>query len=173
MQPESKDTCSRRNNIRAWDPEDVKLTYRIHGESPNETTRTDQAKSTMAKRSLRVNDEAGRNTTLVKTQSKSNHQAGHRPMQVKRKAKASGKMRPKEVQRWDESKWKNEIKQAKLTKISQKISEVEDLQNPETKAAEICVGQQWDVPKRITKRLPKFRSLPNNCGKQQLIWVRS
>jgi len=37
---------------------------------------------------------------------------------------------------------------------NQKTSEVEDHQNPETKAAERRVGQQRDVPKRITKSPP-------------------
>jgi len=55
-------------------------------------------------------------------------------------------------------------KQAKLTKTSQKTSEVEDLQNPETKAAERRVGQQRDVPKRITKS-PPGGSLPRHTEK--------
>jgi len=85
--------------------------------------RTDRAKSEKAKRSRRVN------AKQVETRSKSNHEAGQ-------------KERPKQLQKWDESKWKNETKQAKSTKTSQKTSEVEDLRNPETKAAKSRVGQQ-------------------------------
>jgi len=107
---------------------------------PEETTRTGQAKSTMAKRSLRVNDEASRNTKLVKTRSKSKHEAGQKE-RPKRKAKASGKRRQ-----------------------NRKTSEVEDHRNPETKAAERRVGQQRDVPKRITKG-PPGGSLPRHTEK--------
>ena len=67
---------------------------------PEDTTRADQAKFTMAKRSLRVNDEASRNTKLVETGSRSKNQAGQWPKRVKRKAKASGKIRREQVQKW-------------------------------------------------------------------------
>jgi len=70
------------------------------------------------------------------------------------------------MQKWDESKWKNETKQAKSTKTSQKASEVEDLHNPETKAAERRIGQQ-----RSPKVYWKFISLPNHGGNQQPNWV--
>jgi len=79
----------------------------------------------------KLKHEASRNTKQVEPRSRS-----------KRKAKASGKMRRKQVQKSHESRWKNETKQAKSTKTSQKTSEVEDLRNPETKAAERRVGQQ-------------------------------
>jgi len=83
----------------------------------SETTKTDQVKSTMAKRSLRVNDEASQNTKLVKTPSKSKQQASQNTKQVnnqsdlKRQAKVIGK--------WDESQGKNETKQVKRDKGSQ------------------------------------------------------
>jgi hypothetical protein len=77
----------------------------------------------------------------LKTRSKSKHAAGQQE-------------RPKQVDKRDESMCKNETKAS--GKPNQKTREVEDLRNPETKAAE---------------SLPKFISLPNYDGNQQLICV--
>ena len=95
--------------------------------------------------------EASRNTKQVETRSRATRQA-----------KASVKMRQKQKEKRDKSKWKNDTKQAKSTKTSQKTSEVEDLRSPETKAAERHVGQQ-----RTPKVYWKFISLPNHDCNQQ------
>ena len=91
--------------------------------------------------------------------------------------KASQKVRPNYVEKWDKSKCRNEtkasgkIRRSTSTKTSQKTIEVEDLRSRETKAAKRRVGQQRDLPKKITKNLPKFISLPNHNGNQHPIWV--
>ena len=79
------------------------------------------------------------NTQLVKAQSKSKYQACQLPSESTSKDKVSGKMRREQVQKWDKANGK--ISQSKMTKFTEKISEVNDLWSPEMKDAERCVGQ--------------------------------
>jgi len=112
--------------------------------------------------------------------SKSKHQASRHTNQVKTQsrsmAEASQNGRPKQLEKWDESKWKKQTKQAKRDKRSRPSPAKWRMKS---KTSEVhrwgllkhLLGKTWAVPKGITKSLSNVICSPSHHGNQQPIWI--